>query len=296
MKINNIAGDRLTPGHISAWSRLQRADMAVDNPFFRPEYTSLVSKFCDGIEVIVIEENGEYVGFFPFQRINRNVGKAVAWRLSEFHGLIIKKGVAWDAETLLKNSGLSTWHFDHLVASQEPFQPYHIRMEDSTYMDLGKGYEAYCNQRRQAGSNAILQGMRKSRKIAREIGPLRFDWHTTDTNVFKALVTWKRNHLRHSPSLDFFRFKWVIDLLESIRLIQTEEFAAVLSALYAGDHLIAVHLGLHSSHVFSSWIPTYDPDFRKYSPGLILHIEMAKKAADMGIKRIDLGRGDTQLM
>jgi len=296
MKINTIAGDRLTPDHISAWSRLQRADAAVDSPFFRPEYTSIVSKFRDDIEVAVLEENGEYVGFFPFQKVKRNVGRAVAWRLSDFHGLIIKKGVALDAKTLMRNSGLSTWHFDHLVTSQKPFQPYHTRVEDSAYMDLREGYEVYKNQRRQAGSSTILQGMRKSRKIAREIGPLRFDWHTTDSSVFEALLTWKRIHLKHSPSLDIFRFKWVIDILQSIRFIQTEKFAAMLSTLYAGDHLISVHLGLRSYHVFSSWIPSYDPDYKKYSPGLIHHIEMAKKAAEVGIKRIDLGRGNTQLM
>jgi CelD/BcsL family acetyltransferase involved in cellulose biosynthesis len=43
--------------------------------------------------------------------------------------------------------------------------------------------------------------------------------------------------------------------------------------------------------VLSSWIPAYDARYARYSPGLVLHIEMAKHAASIGIKRIDLGRG-----
>lgn len=295
MKINVIPADRLTPDHIFAWSNLQRADAAVDKPFFRPEFISAVAAVRDDIEVAVLKENGEYVGFFPFQRDRRNIGRAVSWRMSDMHGIVAGKGVDWNAEELIREAGLLAWHFDHLVASQKPFQPYHYSVEESPYIDLREGYEVYRKERRQAGSSLIMQAFRKSRKIAREIGPLRFEMHTKDTKTFASLLTWKQAQINRKYYVDVFRFKWVIDLLEMIWRTETEGFSGVLSALYAGNQLIAVHLGMRSYDILSSWIPTFDSTYAKYSPGLILHIELAKKAAEMGIKRIDLGRGYNQM-
>jgi CelD/BcsL family acetyltransferase involved in cellulose biosynthesis len=43
--------------------------------------------------------------------------------------------------------------------------------------------------------------------------------------------------------------------------------------------------------VIPTWFPTYDARFGAYSPGLLLHLDMAQAAAAEGISRIDLGRG-----
>ena len=39
------------------------------------------------------------------------------------------------------------------------------------------------------------------------------------------------------------------------------------------------------------WFPAYDPDLRKWSPGLQMFVELARAAAERGISRIDLGKG-----
>jgi hypothetical protein len=69
-------------------------------------------------------------------------------------------------------------------------------------------------------------------------------------------------------------------------------FSGVLSALYVGNRLAAVHLGMRSFGVLHFWFPAYDPELGKYSPGLVLLVEMARAAAALGIRRIDLGRGN----
>jgi CelD/BcsL family acetyltransferase involved in cellulose biosynthesis len=43
--------------------------------------------------------------------------------------------------------------------------------------------------------------------------------------------------------------------------------------------------------VLHHWFTAYDRRLYKYSPGLILFVELAKAAADRGIRRIDVGRG-----
>jgi len=201
----------------------------------------------------------------------------------------------YNAGQLLHESGLVAWHFDHLVASQKAFEPFHECVDDSPYLDLSEGYPAYLEQRRAAGCSTMAQAARKARKLEREVGPLRFVTHSTDHTEFQSLVRWKREHVLRTNCLDFFRSAWVINLLELVRTSQTEGFAGLLSALYAGDQLVAVHLGMRSYDVIASWIPTYNPEFAKYSPGVLLHLELAKSAAELGVRRIDLGRGENPM-
>ncbi len=295
MKINVIDGKCLTVDHVTAWSHLQNKDSAINNPFLSPEFIMVTASVCDNVNVAVLEQNDEFVGFFPFQRVRQNIGRAVAWRMSDMHGIVLKKNVNLDAKQLLKECKLSAWHFDHLVASQTMFKPFHHFIEDSPYMDLSEGFKGYQFSRRQSGSAMISQFMRKSRKIEREIGPLRFEMHTTETAAFRALLTWKQEQLNRKNYIDVFPFKWVVDLLDLVWRTESEGLSGMLSCLYAGDQLISVHMGMRSHHVISSWIPTFDNRFGKYSPGLLLHIELAKHAAKMGIKQIDLGRGYNQL-
>lgn len=291
MKINAIAAARLSPEHILAWSKLQRTDSRLDSPFFRPEFTLKAAEIYGNTEVAILKAENEYVGFFPFQRERHNVGRPVAWRISDLQGIVSRNGLPLNAQQLIRKSGLRAWHFDHLLAAQAPFRPYHYIIEKSPYMDLAKGYEAYRKARRHSGSALITQAERKARKLEREVGPLRFDLNTPDNNAFEALVSWKQAQLTRRHFVDIFRFKGTVELLNLIRRTQIPEFAGLLSALYAGDHLVAVHLGMQSRGVLASCIPAYNDAYATYSPGLLLHIELAKKADEMGVKRIDLGRG-----
>lgn len=80
--------------------------------------------------------------------------------------------------------------------------------------------------------------------------------------------------------------------LENIRATESTNFAGMLSSAYVGDRLAAVHFGMRSHTTWHWWFPTYDPKLDKFSPGLILLLELARRAPDFGLDRIDLGRGD----
>jgi CelD/BcsL family acetyltransferase involved in cellulose biosynthesis len=55
---------------------------------------------------------------------------------------------------------------------------------------------------------------------------------------------------------------------------------------------VAVHLGLLGKDRLSWWFPAYDPDFGRYSPGLILLLDLINEASSRGIPLVDLGRGE----
>ncbi len=70
-----------------------------------------------------------------------------------------------------------------------------------------------------------------------------------------------------------------------------EDFAIVLSAMYAGSTLAAVNLCLRSGHVLHAWFPAYNLELSGYSPGTLQWFELIRALPALGIRRIDLGKG-----
>jgi len=282
---------QLTVAERELWWQLQAAEPEIDGPFFCLEFIEAVAATRGTTEVAVIERDGQTVGFFPFQRSHGNVGRPVLSRLSEFQGLVAGRDLAIDAMELLRQCGLVAWHFDHLVAAQACFKPYHWNPVPSPYMDLSSGYDAYQAGRREAGSQLLINVARKSRKIERELGPLRFEYQSRDPAVFQTLVEWKSQQHERTQRFRVLDTPWLIDFLEALWRIETPRFAGVLSALYAGDTLTAVHFGPASATSLHLWFPAFNPEHGRYSPGLILLAEMARTAAGRGLRRLDLGKG-----
>ena len=58
--------------------------------------------------------------------------------------------------------------------------------------------------------------------------------------------------------------------------------------------MLAAHFGIRSGGVLHWWFPVYDPQFATFAPGWILLRELIGAAPDLGVTRIDLGRGDDE--
>src|SRR5581483_6030982 len=65
----------------------------------------------------------------------------------------------------------------------------------------------------------------------------------------------------------------------------------MLSALYAGPELVAAHFGLRSGPVLHWWFPVYNPDLSRLDPGWMLLRAVIEAAPELGLERLDLGRG-----
>lgn len=292
-RISCISGRSLDREHVAAWSRIQRDNPDLASPYFRPEFAQAVASIRDDVEIAVIEDGNQPVAFFPFQRAGWNVGKPVGGRLSDFHGMVAGPDAEWNPEDLLNRCRLSAWDFDHLPLSQERLRPYNVAVAPSPHIELGAGFDAYSKQMN-AKSDELKQALRKGRKLEREVGPLRFEWHTGERCIFETLLRWKTQQYHSTHLTNVFSFPWTVALLERVLELQDEAFAGVLSALYVGDRLLAMHLGMRSFDVLHSWFPAYDREFYRFSPGLLLLAELCRAAPEQGIRRIDLGKGEEQ--
>jgi CelD/BcsL family acetyltransferase involved in cellulose biosynthesis len=232
------------------------------------------------------------VGFFPFQSQAFGVGKPVGGTLSDYHGAIVDPELEWDAARLVRACGLQAWDFHHLIASQRPFRTYHARTAGSPYMDLSRGFEAYRRARSASGSKAVAQAERKARKLEREIGPVRFSSDNPDLGALHALLRWKSPQYRRSGVTDILASRWRLELLERLLATRRPRLTGMLSTLHVRDRLVAAHIGLRAEHALHWWLPAYDPDYARYSPGLILLVQLARSADREGFSVIDLGKGD----
>jgi CelD/BcsL family acetyltransferase involved in cellulose biosynthesis len=157
---------------------------------------------------------------------------------------------------------------------------------------VSSGFDEYRATRRHAGSSRIGQLDRKANKLAREVGPLRFEPHTSDPRVLSRVYALKSEQCRRTGVVDFFALPWTHSLIDRVLSTKLPHFSGMLSALYAGEHLVAAHVGMRSERVWHWWFPVYVPAFAKYSPGGILLLKLAEQAAASGLEYVDLGKGD----
>lgn len=281
----------MTEAERCRWAALYRADPLAASPFLSPHFTATVAAVRDDVFVGILHDGDEIGGFFPFQRDAAGDGWPVAHRLSDRHGPVVAPGWAWEAGALVRGCGLRRWCFSGVAAEVAPFQPYYGKVVKSWHMDLIGGYAAYVAERRRAGSRQIIDVEAQRRRLVRERGALRFVDHVPDVETLHTLMCWKSKQYQEFGSYDRFAIPWVVALLERLQQTQTDGFAGALSALYAGDTLVAAHFGLRSAREWHGWFLSYNTRFARYSPGLILLLRMAAAAAAAGLERFELGGG-----
>lgn len=278
--------------HWSQWAGLQRANVALDSPYFSPEYAQAVGAVRGDAEVGVHFENGEPAAFLPFHRGALGVGRPLGLHLSDFQAVITAADRQLDCPAFLRGCGLHGFDFDHLLSTQPGFTPFIARTADSPYVDLSAGYGAYEHARGQR-SAVLVKLAKQAQRTARELGPLRFEFHHSQPGLLKTLIAWKTQQYRETRVHNPLREAWTTALLDRLLHTRTDTFAGVLSGLYVGDKPIALHLGMRSTTVLHYWFPAYDPAYARHSPGLLLLAEIVRTAPSHGINKIDLGKGDS---
>lgn len=291
MKVSIIKGEELSPALIKIWSAIQSNCRIFHNPFFSPYYTYLVSLARNDVFVAILEENNEIFGFFPFQKDEKKIGKAVGMGVTDYNGVIVKNNINIDVQELLHKCDLIHWKFDHLIAAQKSFEPYYHRKTISPTIRLGMGFETYKKQRKEAGGKQIQKIENRIRKIEREIGQIRFEPHINSMTILHTLISWKSSQFRRTGSFDDFSLKWVVDLYENIHNSNYEDFSNLLSVIYVNEETISLEMCLRYKNVLHGWCTVYNPFFRKYSPGLIVMLNVIKYSESIGIKFIDYGKG-----
>ena len=289
--ISVIRPSELGPTEITAWHDMQRMTPALANPFLSPEFTIAVGRVRPTSRVAVLAEGRDITGFLPFELRRFGVGVPIATGLTDCQGLVHAPGADWDARALLSACRISTWHFDHLVSGQKPFQRYQSALAPSPVIDLSGGFDAYYASLKASTPSFCPQLRRKGRKLEREVGEIRFVADSRDVRDLRTLMAWKSDQYRRTGRLDRFSSPWIVELLDSLLETRTSGLTGALSVLYADEAPVAAHFGLQSNSIMAYWFPAYDNRLGKYSPGLLHTLRFVEESAATGVQLIDLGKG-----
>ncbi len=289
MKISVISAADLDARTLAAWRGMQQANPALASPYFCPEFSQAVAAVRPALRIAVLESNQVIAGLFPFENSGGR-GQPAGAPLSDHHGIVCAPGARFDWSALLRATGLSYWTFDHLPRDQAPPDAAVTHCLSPT-LDLSRGFAPW-KQGRSDASGSMAKLDRAARKLTREVGPLRLETHGADRAVFDAVLQGKSMQCRRTGTHDFFADRWARELVERIWQTEGETFGGRLSALYAGDRLVAAHMGMRSATTWHWWFPYYDRAFATYSPGALLLLRVAQAAAEQGHTVLDLGKGD----
>jgi CelD/BcsL family acetyltransferase involved in cellulose biosynthesis len=204
---------------------------------------------------------------------------------------VLDAAASLEPRELVRACGLATWSFDHLPAELTAFAPYVFGRGQSPYLDLSEGFEPYLASR-QARSDVRDTLGKRARKLAREVGPVRFVPESDATDLLAQLFEWKRHQYAETGVRDVLADAGSRELLEQVHLTRGVEFAGTLSVLYAGEVVVALQFGLRSALAWHCWFPAYNRELSRYSPGLMLLLELARAAPPLGIREMDLGKGE----
>jgi CelD/BcsL family acetyltransferase involved in cellulose biosynthesis len=297
LRFRFVQPDRLTERELQDWRRFQQSDPALASPYLCPEFVRIAAEVRPAVAIAIGECAGRPVGFLPFEQ-RRGVGSPVGRAVSDCQAVIAEPGSPWDASAFVKAAGLSVYEFTNFRASQASFSPFFRAAETSHVIDLSPGFDEWVRGQRNAAarladppSGSPHRVMARLRAFERQVGAVRFRMHETDPNVLHQSLGWKSAQYRRNGLPDAFARAWLVTLLERIHSTEENGFAGVLSTLSVGDRVIAAHMGMRSGRVLHWWFPSYDISVGKFSPGLILLLEICRNAAQHGISAIELGAG-----
>ncbi|MCC6697780.1 MAG: GNAT family N-acetyltransferase [Candidatus Hydrogenedentes bacterium] len=288
MRYRVIAPAELDGGLVSRWLKILSERPDLSGPYFHPTFAREVGRVRPKTRVTVIEDR-EVVGFLGFELGAWGLGRALAGPLSDAHGVVSVPGTEWSAVDLVRASGLSGWDFDHLVPDHDRFAAFGVARAVSPIIDLSGGMDAYLASIK---AGRLQQRKKTLLKMQKDVGPVEFTVVDRSHATLETLLRWKSEQCHSTGIPDMFGMCWTRDLMHNLLDVVEPGFSGVLSALVVGGRPAALHMGMRSATVWHWWFPSYNHEFARYSPGSCLLVRSIEEAPAMGIRVIDLGKGD----
>ena len=281
----------LSEHELGTWHTLHTTVAHYDSPYFHPGFAQAVQATGRYVSVVVVTDGDNAVTtLLPFHGEGTRM-LPLGWPGADFQGPLLVPGSSLDPLNLL-TPGLKSFHFDHLLEVSEGFAPWISARRGSPHIDTTGGLEGYTGRASKSGRQNMSQARRRKAKAERELGGVHFDADVVDDALLDRVIELKRAQYQATGVRDYFDDPRQIALLRRLLHTRDPSFGGVLSAVYAGDRLVAAHFGMRAGTVLHWWFPVYDPAFASLAPGWILLREIVAASRDLGVHRIDLGRGE----
>ena len=273
------------------WESLRSLNDSFASPFFSHRFTKVVGDLRPDSKIAVLSRGAELGGFLPFEFLNRTTIEPIGKAFNDAHGLIRDPGQSIDYCDMIRCLGVKSYRFHALAGHDERVQPHVLGNSPSFLANLeahAEGYVEFLEKTRAT----IFKQRRKTKKMVKDLGPLRLDLDCRDGVALEQMIQWKRLQYQRSYIFDILSVPWAQQMLRTLWAENSESCRGLLSVLYAGDTMVAAHYGMVEHGILHYWFPVYEETYHQYSPGTAMFLEIAKQSPSLGIKKIDMGYGE----
>ena len=185
-----VSPNELDSETTSAWERLRRSNPDLASPFFDLEFTKAVAAVRNDVRVAFLKSDNSVVEIASFQSSGRDCIVPVGGRLNDIQGILTEPGrPSRLIQETLKQQGISAFCFN-ASKSTAGSSPFKFSDMDSYHLDLSIGWDGYfdwvCRH-----SSTVARQAQKTRALARDVGPVRFEFDIRDTCVLEQLIRFK---------------------------------------------------------------------------------------------------------
>ncbi len=292
--------ENLTEADRQAWSVLSRGANRTGGAFLTWQYATAVAAVTPSARVAALEDAAGRKAFLAFQAKPGALGafgvyERIGAAISDYTGLVAEPGFAIAPGALLASCGIGAFEFSHLDESQAAHGLTGGAPRVGLRIDLPDGGDAYLADLRQRKKSVVRETDRRLRRLTEKVGPPRLEIDLRarpdllDTLFAAKLAQYARTGKDDGAVL---AEPWAQSLLRALYAQDDPECRGQLSALYAGDTWVALHIGLRAGDLLHYWFPVYNHDLASYGPGRLLLQLTIEGAASSGIACIDRGEGD----
>ncbi len=156
---------------------------------------------------------------------------------------------------------------------------------DWSHFSTQEALHAHLRSRR---SSLLADSRRQRRRLEKELGEVKLVFDDPRPETFELCLRWKSAQYLATGNRDLFADPAHVRLFSEL----TRRGALSVSALCAGERVVAAHLGVLAAGRFYYWIPAYDPGLRSYSPGRLLLESLVELSRERGDREFDFLLGD----
>jgi len=294
MRIETVSIRDLSSDDVRRWNSWAAPNGALISPYLLHDFAAAVDAVRGDVRVAVAREAGETVGYFAYHTPKGGVIRPVGSPMSDYQGIVAASGRSLSPQDMLPGAHACALVYDNWLDAGVDLTRERRERDGSVVCDLSDGADAYFAQRSALHRDHFKKMARRLKQAERDFGPAHFVFGDPTGDHYAMLKAWKGRQYRTTGKLDVLSVGWADRLLGDLRRREGSPFGTLTAALYFGDRLAAVEIGLKAGGVYHSWFPAYDPVFARVSPGLMLIHGVIEHADRLNYSRVDLGRGSAQ--
>ena len=274
----------------SAWAEIRSQNISLRSPYFHPDYTRLLSELRPDVRIVCqYDEDGSPIAFLPVQ--GQKFARPVGAPMSDYQAIITNRDDI-TYKSLLSQTDIGAYHYSCAADSDKLKFPEILSESQTAAIDIDTTGDDWRADRDSSYRRHLKSNRRRTRKAEEAFGPKHIELFSRDIDVYAALLKWKREKFAQTGKYDVLSADWTQDLIRKLwERGRNTELRCDMHALYFGDRLAAIDLGLSDGDVFHSWMVAYDDELSEFGPGIQLLEGLIDASPETGYRRIDMGEG-----